>query len=140
MPCLMFIYFIPIYVTTSTLYVECFSIVKYVWSWGSGYMFAAMTNQELVDSGNQMMDETDQAILRGQKRLDYLWWWFCYEISLFILVSWKGISFIGYFEVWSWFPLTLIYFLIVALLFLIVVGVLAIIIVKVILFFHFLFR
>ena len=44
--------------------------------------------------------------LRGQKRLDYLWWSLCYEISLFIFASWKWISFIGYFEVWSWFPLS----------------------------------
>uniref|UniRef100_A0A7N2N2C2 Uncharacterized protein n=1 Tax=Quercus lobata TaxID=97700 RepID=A0A7N2N2C2_QUELO len=34
----------------------------------SGYMHAAMTNQQLMDSGNRMMDETDQAI-GGQKRL-----------------------------------------------------------------------
>jgi len=31
------------------------------------YIFAAMTNQQLVDHGNQMMDETDQAIERGKK-------------------------------------------------------------------------
>ena len=43
-------------------------------------MHAAMTNQQLMDSGNRMMDETDQAI-GGQKRLDYLWWSFCEEIS-----------------------------------------------------------
>ena len=26
-----------------------------------------MTNQQLIDSGNRMMDETDQAIERGKK-------------------------------------------------------------------------
>ena len=30
-------------------------------------MSAAMTNQQLVDSGNRMMDETDQAIERSKK-------------------------------------------------------------------------
>ena len=34
-------------------------------------MHAAMTNQQLIDSGNQMMDKTDQAI-GAHKRLDYL--------------------------------------------------------------------
>lgn len=29
--------------------------------------FAAMTNQQLVDSGNRMMDETDQVIERSKK-------------------------------------------------------------------------
>lgn len=29
--------------------------------------FAAMTNQQLVDSGNRMMDDTDQAIERSKK-------------------------------------------------------------------------
>ena len=43
-------------------------------------MHAAMTNQQLIDSGNQMMDKTDQAI-GGHKRLDYLSWSFCEEIS-----------------------------------------------------------
>ncbi|KAK7829779.1 putative plant snare 12, partial [Quercus suber] len=28
----------------------------------SGYMYAAMTNRQLIDSGNRMMDKTDQAI------------------------------------------------------------------------------
>ncbi|XP_030949365.1 novel plant SNARE 11-like [Quercus lobata] len=32
-----------------------------------GYISAAMTNQQLVDSGNRMMDETDQAIERSKK-------------------------------------------------------------------------
>ncbi|KAK7814792.1 putative plant snare 11 [Quercus suber] len=32
-----------------------------------GFMSAAMTNQQLVDSGNRMMDETDQAIERSKK-------------------------------------------------------------------------
>ena len=43
-------------------------------------MHAAMTNQQLIDSGNWMMDETDQAI-GGQKRLGYLSWSFCEEIG-----------------------------------------------------------
>ena len=30
-------------------------------------MSAAMTNQQLVDGGNRMMDETDQAIERSKK-------------------------------------------------------------------------
>ena len=34
-------------------------------------MHAAMTNQQLIDSGNPMMDKTDQAI-GARKRLDYL--------------------------------------------------------------------
>lgn len=29
--------------------------------------FAAMTNQQLMDSGNRMMDETDQAIERSKQ-------------------------------------------------------------------------
>ncbi|KAK9984833.1 hypothetical protein SO802_034358 [Lithocarpus litseifolius] len=37
----------------------------------SGYMHAAMTNQQLIYSGNRMMDETDQAI-GGQKRLQLI--------------------------------------------------------------------
>ena len=43
-------------------------------------MHAAMTNQQLIDSGNRMMDKTDQAI-GGHKRLDYLSWSFFEEIS-----------------------------------------------------------
>lgn len=31
------------------------------------FHFAAMTNQQLVDNGNRMMDETDQAIERSKK-------------------------------------------------------------------------
>ena len=34
-------------------------------------MHAAMTNQQLIESGNRMMDKTDQAI-GGHKRLDFL--------------------------------------------------------------------
>ena len=30
-------------------------------------MFAATTNQQLIDSGNRMMDETDQAIERSKE-------------------------------------------------------------------------
>ncbi len=41
--------------------------MKYIKCWGSGYIFAAMSNQQLVDSGNRMMDETDQAIERSNK-------------------------------------------------------------------------
>ncbi|KAF2316279.1 hypothetical protein GH714_041620 [Hevea brasiliensis] len=33
----------------------------------AGKSFAAMSNQQLMDHGNQMMDETDQAIERGKK-------------------------------------------------------------------------
>ena len=43
-------------------------------------MHAAMTNQQLIESGNRMMDKTDQAI-GGHKRLDYVSWSFCEEIS-----------------------------------------------------------
>ena len=32
-----------------------------------GYTFAAMTNQQQIDSGNWMMDKTDQAIERSKK-------------------------------------------------------------------------
>lgn len=31
------------------------------------YAFADMTNQQLIDSGNRMMDETDEAIERSKK-------------------------------------------------------------------------
>lgn len=38
------------------------------------FKFAGMTNQQLIDNGHQMMDETDQAIDRAQKvvHLQYL--------------------------------------------------------------------
>ena len=130
-------------------------------------MHAAMTNQQLIDSGNRMMDKTDQAI-GGHKRLDYLSWSFCKEISFiysgelkrdkfhrlfwsviiisshsslfpyrrlqveFYLVFLKRTSFFSsalnmtctslhqdlnklwnvYFEVWSLFPIILLYFLV----------------------------
>lgn len=31
------------------------------------HLISAMTNQQLMDHGNQMMDETDQAIERSKK-------------------------------------------------------------------------
>ena len=31
------------------------------------YVIADMTNQQLIDSGNRMMDETDEAIERSKK-------------------------------------------------------------------------
>ena len=57
------------------------------------------------------MDKTDQAIERS-KKVGLSLMIILFEISLFILVSWKFISVIGYFEVWSMFPLILLYFLV----------------------------
>jgi hypothetical protein len=43
-----------------------------------------MTNEQLMDQGNQMMDDTDQAIERGKRVGLYLELIICYSILFFL--------------------------------------------------------
>lgn len=41
-------------------------------NWADSF-FSDMTNQQLMDQGNQLIDETDQAIARSKQVNTYLW-------------------------------------------------------------------